>query len=77
MMCAPVIGWSEVKVPQRKQAVDYARCLRELAEVHFAYAERIILVQDNLNTGGFAKGARLVLFRNSAEFSRQLKGRTP
>lgn len=52
MMCAPVIGWREVKVTQRKQAVDYAHCLRELAEVHFAHAERIILVQDNLNTHG-------------------------
>jgi len=50
MMCAPLEGWREVAVTERRQAVDYARCLQQLADVHFATAERIILVQDNLNT---------------------------
>jgi hypothetical protein len=30
--------------------MDYAQCLRALAEDHFPSAERIILMQDNLNT---------------------------
>ena len=50
MMCAPLEGWREVDVRGRKTAVDYAQCLKALADVHFAHAEKIILVQDNLNT---------------------------
>jgi hypothetical protein len=36
-------GWRHVKVTERRTAVDYAH-------VHFAKAEKIMLVQDNLNT---------------------------
>jgi len=50
MMCAPLEGWREVIVTKRKQRVDYAHCLQKLAEVHFPDAEKIVLVQDNLNT---------------------------
>ena len=34
----------------RRNAVDYARMLEEIADCLFADAEKIILVQDNLNT---------------------------
>ena len=50
MMCAPLSGWREVSVRERKTRVDYAQCLQALAEVHFPAAEKIVLVQDNLNT---------------------------
>lgn len=50
MMCAPLEGWREVDVRESKTAVDYAHCLRDLGERHFPDAERIVLVQDNLNT---------------------------
>ena len=50
MMCAPLEGWREVSVRQRKTARDYAECLRDLSDIHFPDAERIVLVQDNLNT---------------------------
>lgn len=50
MMCAPLEGWREVDVRERKTAVDYAQCLRALSDEHFPGAEKIILVQDNLNT---------------------------
>jgi hypothetical protein len=50
MMCAPLEGWREVSVRQRKTARDYAECLRDLSETHFPEAEKIVLVQDNLNT---------------------------
>ena len=50
MMFAPLEGWRHVKVTDRRTAVDYAHVLRDLADVHFAQAETIILVQDNLNT---------------------------
>jgi hypothetical protein len=50
MMFAPLEGWRHVKVTDRRTAVDYAHVLKDLADVHFAQAETIILVQDNLNT---------------------------
>jgi hypothetical protein len=37
--------------PRRaRTAVDYAQVLKELSDVHFPMAEKIVLVQDNLNT---------------------------
>ena len=50
MCLAPLEGWRHVKVTDRRTAVDYAHMLSELADVHFPRAEKIILVQDNLNT---------------------------
>ena len=50
MMCAPLEGWRQIDVKEGKTAVDYAHCLRELSDTHFPEAERIVLVQDNLNT---------------------------
>lgn len=50
MMLAPHLGWRRVEVTERKTRADYARMLRELSDVHFPDAEKIILVQDNLNT---------------------------
>jgi hypothetical protein len=49
MMFAPLEGWRHVKVTDRRTAIDYAHVLRDLADVHFARAKTIILVQDNLN----------------------------
>ena len=43
-------GWRHVKVTDRRTAVDYAHVLKDLADVHFAQAETIVMVQDNLNT---------------------------
>jgi hypothetical protein len=50
MLFAPLEGWRHVKVTERRTAVDYAHVLKELSDVHFAEAEKIVLVQDNLNT---------------------------
>ncbi|MBC8166359.1 MAG: IS630 family transposase [Bryobacteraceae bacterium] len=49
MMFAPLEGWRHVKVTDRHTAVDYAHVLRDLADIHFADARTIVLVQDNLN----------------------------
>src|SRR5215813_3230084 len=49
MMFAPLEGWRRVKVTDRHAAVDYAHVLKDLADIHFAHARTIILVQDNLN----------------------------
>ena len=47
---APHVGWRRIEERARKTRVDYAHFLRALCEEHFAGAEKIVLVQDNLNT---------------------------
>jgi transposase len=42
--------WRKVKVTERRTAVDFAACMRELAEVDFPHAERIRVVLDDLST---------------------------
>jgi transposase len=42
--------WRKVKVTQSRAAVDFAACMRELADIHFPAAERIRVVLDNLST---------------------------
>ena len=41
--------WRKVKVTTSRAAVDFAVCMRELAEVHLPAAERIRVVLDNLS----------------------------
>jgi hypothetical protein len=50
MTVAPLEGWHHVAMRDRRTAIDYAHILRDLADIHFAQAEKITLVQDNLNT---------------------------
>lgn len=50
MMFEPLAGRRQVKVTARRTAVDYAEVVRELVDVHYPQAEKIVLVQDNLNT---------------------------
>lgn len=50
MMFAPLEGWRHVKVTDRRTSVDYAHALKDLSDIHFTDADRIVLVQDNLNT---------------------------
>jgi hypothetical protein len=50
MACEPLRGWRHVRVSERRTRKDYAQCLRELLEVHYPKAEKVLLVQDNLNT---------------------------
>ena len=47
---APHIGWRHVEERARRTRIDYAEVLRTLADEQFPQAERIVLVQDNLNT---------------------------
>ena len=50
MFFCPLLNWRHVKVTDRRTAADWAECMRELVDVHFPDAERITVVQDNLNT---------------------------
>jgi len=50
MLFAPLEGWRHVEVTARRTAIDYAHILRHLSDIYFPRAEKIVLVQDNLNT---------------------------
>lgn len=50
MFFEPLSGWRQVKVTERRTRVDWAVAIRELVDVHYPEAERIVLVLDNLNT---------------------------
>jgi hypothetical protein len=50
MFFCPLLNWRHVKVTDRRTAVDWAQCMRDLVDVHFPEADRITVVQDNLNT---------------------------
>jgi hypothetical protein len=49
MLFAPLEGWRHVEVTDRHAAIDYAQVLKALADIHFASAKTIVLVQDNLS----------------------------
>ena len=46
----PLAGWRHISVTERRTKLDWAHCVRELIDVHYPEAERIVLVLDNLNT---------------------------
>ena len=50
MVFEPLAGWRWVKVTDRRTAVDFAEVLRELSDVCYPDAKKIVLVMDNLNT---------------------------
>ena len=50
MLFAPLEGWRHVEVTDRRTAIDYAKILKDLSDTHFPDADKIVLVQDNLNT---------------------------
>ena len=50
MIFAPLQGFRHVEVTDRRTSVDFAHICRDLIDVHFRDAEKILLVCDNLNT---------------------------
>jgi hypothetical protein len=50
LVTAPLQGWREVRVSDQRTRIDWAHCVRDLVDVHFPDAERIVLVLDQLNT---------------------------
>ena len=50
MMCEPLSGRRHVKVTDRRTRVDFGHCIRDLVDVHYPDATKIVLVMDNLNT---------------------------
>jgi hypothetical protein len=50
LLTEPLGGWRHVVVSERRTRIDFARCIKELVDVHYPEAEAIVLVMDNLNT---------------------------
>ena len=50
MLFEPLAGRREVEARPRRGARQWAEVMRELVDVHYPLAERIVLVLDNLNT---------------------------
>ena len=50
MMFEPLAVKRFVKVTDTRTRVDFAYCIKELVDIHYPHAEKIVLVMDNLNT---------------------------
>jgi hypothetical protein len=50
LVTEPLRGWRHVTVTDQRTAVDFAHVIRDLVDVRYPDAERIVLVLDNLNT---------------------------
>jgi hypothetical protein len=50
MFVEPLAGRRQVMVTARRTKQDWALAMRELLEVHYPTAERVVVVLDNLNT---------------------------
>lgn len=50
MLFAPLESWRHVTITDHRTRVDWAWCVRDLVDVHFPDAERLVIVMDNLNT---------------------------
>jgi len=52
LFCEPLRGQRWVSVTARRTKVDWAQQIKDLVDVRYPEAERIVLVMDNLNTHG-------------------------
>jgi hypothetical protein len=50
LVTAPLQGWRQVQVSTQRTRLDFAQCIKDLIDVHYPAAERIVLVLDQLNT---------------------------
>lgn len=50
MICEPMVGWRRVEVTQQRTALDYAHLLKTLVDSDYNQAEKLMVIQDNLNT---------------------------
>lgn len=52
LLFEPLVSWREVLVRERRTGLDYAGVVRYLCDEKYPTVEKIVLVQDNLNTHG-------------------------
>jgi hypothetical protein len=47
---SPLVSWRNIKVTEQRTHLEWAHCMKDLVDVHFPTATRVLLIQDNLNT---------------------------
>ena len=52
LLFEPLVSWREVLVKAQRTGLDYADVVRYLCDEKYPHVEKIVLVQDNLNTHG-------------------------
>jgi len=50
LVCEPLREWREVRVSTQRTRLGFAYCVKDLVDVHYPDADRIVLVMDQLNT---------------------------
>ena len=50
LWCEPLRGRRHVTVTERRTKIDWAHVVKDLVDVHYPEAEKVVLVLDNLNT---------------------------
>lgn len=50
LLFAPLLSWRHVEVTGQRTAKDFAHVAKDLVDVHFPDAEKVVVVMDNLNT---------------------------
>ena len=50
MFFEPLAGWRHVEVTEQRTAIDYAQQMKYLVDEHYPNAQKIRIIQDNLNT---------------------------
>lgn len=50
MVTEPLRGWRQVTVTDQRTSIDFAHVIRDLVDVRYPDAERIVLLMDNRNT---------------------------
>ena len=50
LVSQPLRGWRHVRVSRQRTRIDFAQCVKDLVDVHYPDAVRIVLVLDQLNT---------------------------
>ncbi len=49
LVTEPLRGWRQVAVGAQRTRLDFAHCIKNLVDIHYPLAERIVLVMDQLN----------------------------
>jgi hypothetical protein len=50
LVTEPLRGWRQVRLSAQRTRLDFAQCVKELVDVHYPDAQRLVLVMDHLNT---------------------------
>ena len=69
----PLRGWRQVTVTDRRTKTDWAHAIKDLVDVHYPDAERIVLVLDNLNTHGLGSLYEAFAPEEARRLSRKLE----